>query len=92
MGNFLPLVTDAFIERCMATLQLIPLPTTGQFSSRDVIDVVRGFFNSTAADMEWKMFIVSFTRVMEIVGYSISFVSIAISIFILSHFRSGYIF
>ena len=25
---------------------------------RDVIDVVRGFFNGTAADTEWKLFVV----------------------------------
>jgi len=53
----------------------------------DVIDVVKGFFNSTDADMEWKLFILNFTRMMEIVGYSVSFISIALSIFILSYFR-----
>ena len=30
------------------------------FHFRDVIDVVRGFFNGTAADTEWKLFVVSF--------------------------------
>ena len=28
------------------------------FNIRDVIDVVRGFFNGTAADTEWKLFVV----------------------------------
>jgi hypothetical protein len=94
-------VIDVSIEKVHSATHLSPdsstrneyLPFTfvtsalSQHYSRDVIGVVMGFFNSTAADMEWKLFIVNFTRIMEIIGYSISFISIALSIFILSHFR-----
>ena len=31
---------------------------SNNFNIRDVIDVVRGFFNGTAADTEWKLFVV----------------------------------
>ena len=39
------------------------------------------------ADIEKKMWILQATRILELVGYTLSLLSIALSLFILSHFR-----